>query len=57
VFGHVLNEREEAPLGVEPRVGLDLLGVWLEAFDNPAYAELEVLFGAVERANNQVDDA
>jgi len=50
VLGEVLDEREEAPLGVEPGVRLDLLVVRLQGLNDAADAELEVALGAVECA-------
>ena len=42
VLGEALNEREEAALGVEPGVSLQLLVVRLEALDDAADAKLVV---------------
>ena len=49
VLGEVLDEGEEAPLGVEPRVRAQLLVVRLEGLDHPRDAELVVSLGAIER--------
>eukprot|EP00287_Rhodomonas_sp_CCMP768_P004635 CAMPEP_0196719422 /NCGR_PEP_ID=MMETSP1091-20130531/2395_1 /TAXON_ID=302021 /ORGANISM="Rhodomonas sp., Strain CCMP768" /LENGTH=148 /DNA_ID=CAMNT_0042060361 /DNA_START=547 /DNA_END=989 /DNA_ORIENTATION=+ len=57
---HVLRERlqqgEQTSLCVEPRVRLELSVVWLERLDYPGDSELEVAFGAVESADDEVDD-
>mmetsp|Transcript_20412 Transcript_20412/g.33105 ORF Transcript_20412/g.33105 Transcript_20412/m.33105 type:complete len:259 (+) Transcript_20412:475-1251(+) len=57
VLGQVLDEGEEAALGVEPGVRLELLVVRLERLDDARDAELEVALGAVQGADHQVDDA
>ena len=48
VLRHVLDERQEAALGVEPRVGAELLLVRLQRLDHARYAELVVALGAVQ---------
>ena len=58
---HVLRQRvrqrEEGALRVEPRVRLELLVVGLQGLDDPGDPELEVALRAVERSDDQVDDA
>ena len=53
VFGHVLYQRQEAALGVEPRVCPELLLVWLQTLDDSRDAELIVTLGAVESPAQQ----
>ena len=48
VLCHVLNERQEAALGVVPRVRSQLLLVRLEALDDSRNSELVVAFCAVQ---------
>ena len=50
VLCQVLDEGEEAPLGVEPRIRAQLLVVRLQRFDHPGDAELVVALGAVQRS-------
>ncbi len=50
VLGHVLYQRQEATLGVEPRVCPKLLLVRLQALDDTRDPELIVALGAVESA-------
>ena len=57
VLREVHGEREEAALRVEPRVGHDLAVVRLQALDDARDAEFKVTLRAVERANDEVDDA
>ena len=57
VLGEVLEEGEEAPLGVEPRFHAQLALVRLEGLDDAGDAEVEVGLGAVEGADDDVDDA
>ena len=45
---HVLDEREEAPLGVVPRLRAESHLVRLETLDDPRYSELVVALGAIE---------
>ena len=54
MFRHVLDQRQETPLGVVPRVGAEFLLVRLQAFDHSRYAELVVALGAVQRAGTQI---
>lgn len=39
MLGQALDEREEAALGIKPRVGLELLIVRLKALYDAAYAK------------------
>ena len=48
MLGHVLEKSEEAALGVEPRVGAELLLVRLQALHDARNAEFVVAFGAVQ---------
>ena len=57
MLAEVLHEAEEAPLGVEPGVGAELLVVRLQGLDHAADPELVVPLGAVQRPDHQVHDA
>ena len=57
MLGQILHEAEEAPLGVEPGVGAELLVVRLQGLDHATDAELVVALGAVQGPDHQVDDA
>ena len=53
VLRHVLDEREEATLRVEPRVRAEFLLVRLDALDHPRYAKVVVALRAVQRPENR----
>ena len=53
VLGHVLDEGQEAAFGIEPRVGAELLLVWLQRLDHARDAELVVTLCAVQGAGEQ----
>jgi len=57
VLGQVLHQAEKAALGVEPGVRAQLLVVRLQRLDDAADAELVVALGAVQRPDDEVDDA
>ena len=57
VLRHPLHETQETSFGVEPRVRLEFDVVGLEGFDDPRDAELVVALGAVQRPDDEVDDA
>ena len=52
-----LDQRHQAPLGVEPGVRAELSVEGLETLNNPADPEVIVALGAVKRADDKVDDA
>lgn len=48
VFGHVLDQRQEAALGVVPRVRPQFLVVGLQGFNHAGNSELIVTLGAIQ---------
>ncbi len=57
MLGQVLHQAQEAALRVEPGVRAQLLVVRLQGLDDAADAELVVALRAVQRTDDQVDDA
>ena len=57
MLGKNLNESEEASFGIVPGISVDLLLDGLQRFDDSTDTELEIEFGAVERTNDQIDNA
>lgn len=53
----LLQERQEAPLRVEPGVGAELLVVRFQALHHSRDAELVIALGAVQRPDHQIHDA
>ena len=54
VFGHVLNQRQEASLGIVPRVRSQFLVVRLQRFDHAGNTELVVTLGAVQSSKKKI---
>ena len=48
VLGQILHQAEEAPLGVEPGVGAELLVVGLQGLDHAADAKLVIALSTVQ---------
>lgn len=48
MFGHVLDQRQEAALGVVPRVRPEFLVVGLQGFNHAGNSELIVTLGAIQ---------
>lgn len=57
VFGQGFEETQETSFGIVPGVGLQLLVDRLETLDDARDAEFEVALGAVQSADNKIDDA
>ena len=56
VLSQSLNQTQKAALGVEPSVGAKLLLEGLQTLDDAGHAKVVVALGAVECADDQVDD-
>ena len=56
LLGGGVGESEEAPLGVVPRVRGQLLRKRIETLEHAVNTEIEVALGAVQRADDQVDN-
>jgi hypothetical protein len=52
VLGHAFKEAQNAALGIEPRVGVELFGDRLERFDDAADTEIVIALGAVKSADD-----
>jgi len=50
MFCHVLNQRQEASLGVVPSVSAEFLLIRLQTLYHPRYSELVVALGTVQGA-------
>lgn len=48
MFGHVLNQRQETPLGVKPGIGSQLFVVWVQALDHTGNAKLVVTLCTIQ---------
>lgn len=52
MFGHVLNQGQEATLGIVPSIGTQLLVVWFQALYHTRNTKLIVAFGTIKSSKN-----